>query len=86
MSTWRSDYQIITSNFPLYQDVVERYECGFCVNPSDSQELANRIAELANSNERILEFSTNGIRAAESKFNWDREEEKLLAVYQTLTS
>ncbi len=77
---------VITSNFPLYQDVVERYECGFCVDPSNPQELADRIAELANSNERILEFSANGIRAAESKFNWDREEEKLLAVYQTLTN
>jgi glycosyltransferase involved in cell wall biosynthesis len=77
---------VITSNFPLYQDVVERYECGFCVDPTNSTELAERIAELANSNEQILKFSTNGIRAAESKFNWDREEEKLLAVYQTLTS
>jgi glycosyltransferase involved in cell wall biosynthesis len=77
---------VITSNFPLYQDVVERYECGYCVDPKDSEELADRIAELANSNELILKFSTNGIRAAESKFNWDHEEEKLLAVYQTLTS
>jgi len=77
---------VITSNFPLYQEVVERYECGFCVDPADSQELADRITELSKNNELILEFSTNGIRAAESKFNWDREEEKLLAVYQTLTS
>jgi len=77
---------VITSNFPLYQEVVERYECGFCVDPADPQELADRITELSKNNELILEFSTNGIRAAESKFNWNREEQKLLAVYQTLTS
>jgi glycosyltransferase involved in cell wall biosynthesis len=77
---------VITSNFPLYKNVVERYRCGFCVDPRDAEQLADRILELGKKPDMLSEMGRNGIRAAQDQFNWSKEEEKLLSVYTNLTS
>lgn len=76
---------VITSDFPLYQEVVERYQCGFCVDPSNHQELADRIMDLTKTPDLLAEMGENGIHAAETKFNWAEEEKKLYKVYANLT-
>ena len=37
---------VITSNFPLYKDVVERHNCGFCVSPYDPVQVADALIYL----------------------------------------
>ncbi len=34
---------VITSNFELYKKVVEKHECGLCIDPEDPRELADAI-------------------------------------------
>jgi glycosyltransferase involved in cell wall biosynthesis len=74
----------ITSNFPLYQEIVETYQCGICVDPLDKLQVANAIQKLASDNNLLEEMGRKGIEAAESTFSWDREESKLLEFYRNV--
>lgn len=75
---------VITSNFPLYQKVVERYECGFCIDPYSSIELADSIEELILNPNLANQMGENGQLAVHKKFSWSSEEEKLLRYYHNL--
>lgn len=72
---------VITSNFPLYKNVVEKHECGFCVEPDSSESLANKIETLLNDKELVFKMGTNGINAVRSKFNWSSELSRLKRMY-----
>lgn len=75
---------IITSNFPLYQDVVEKYNCGYCIDPFSANELADRIEELISNHSHAQLLGANGLKTVTENFNWYREEEKLLSKYQEI--
>ncbi|NEN22558.1 glycosyltransferase family 4 protein [Cryomorpha ignava] len=72
---------VITSNFELYRKVIEKHECGFCVDPNDPVLLADKIEYFATHNNAISEMGKNGIAAAKAHYNWKHEEEKLLNLY-----
>ena len=75
---------VITSNFQLYKDVVEKYQCGICVDPLDPKELADAIKYLLEHPLVVEEMGKNGINAVEKKYNWFYEEGKLFKVYDKL--
>jgi len=75
---------VIASNFPLWKEIVEGNECGLCVNPLNPKELAEAIEYLITHPEEARRMGENGRRAVEEKYNWEREAEKLLAVYKGL--
>jgi glycosyltransferase involved in cell wall biosynthesis len=74
---------VIVSNFPLYRDVVERHECGICVDPMDTTAIAEAIDYLANHPEEAKRIGDNG-KAAVQQYNWNNEEAKLVALYGEL--
>ncbi|MEM9053009.1 MAG: glycosyltransferase family 4 protein [Bacteroidota bacterium] len=76
---------VITSNFALYESVIEKYNCGICIDPLSPAELAQAIAKLSSSNELRMSMAKNGIDAAKNSFNWKVEEKKLLNVYRKLS-
>ena len=73
---------VITSNFPLYKDVVERYDCGYCIDPNSPEELANKMEGLIKSETDVNRMGVNGSNAIKSHFNWASEEEKLRMLYR----
>lgn len=75
---------VVTSNFKLYKEIVEKYDCGFCVDPFDSHELA-KIIELIFSNPlKVKQMGMNGAKIVEEKFNWEIERKKLIEFYKCL--
>ena len=78
---------VITSNFPLYQQVVEESGCGFCISPYDAALLAEKMAWCIENRVKAKEIGINGRKAVQSVYNWQNEEKKLLSFYEhTLTS
>ena len=73
---------VITSDFPLYKDVVEVHGCGFCIDPGDPDVLANSIIDLLTNKDKAGEMGLKGREAAIKEFNWEKEEKKLLEMYQ----
>lgn len=75
---------VITSNFELYKNVVEKYNCGLCVEPSYPEDLANSIEKLLHDSELVRQMGQNGIKAVSEKFNWSYEKSKLVDTYTSI--
>ncbi|GAB7388785.1 glycosyltransferase family 4 protein [Bacillaceae bacterium] len=75
---------VIASNFPLWKDILEGNNCGLCVNPLDTEEIANAIKWMADHPEEAEKMGKNGRKAVEEKYNWEFESKKLIGFYQEL--
>lgn len=73
---------VITSNFPLYRHVVERHQCGLCVDPTDPVQLADALTFLIENPAQSYDMSQRGRRAVETEYNWKSEAHKLLRFYE----
>lgn len=72
---------VITSDFPLYRDVVERHACGLCVSAEDSAAIADALLYLLEHAEEARTMGERGRRAVETHYSWHTEANKLLQFY-----
>lgn len=75
---------LIASNFPLWRQLVEGGNCGICVDPSSSEEIAVAIERLLGDEGLCKKLGGAGQDAVKNKFNWAIESRKLLNLYQQL--
>lgn len=75
---------VIGSNFPLWKQIIEGNQCGLCVDPLDPQAIAKAIDYLVTHPAEAEQMGRNGQKAVHEKYNWDIEEQKLLAFYASL--
>ncbi len=76
-----SGLPVIASNFPLWKEIIEGGECGICVDPLNPKEIAHAIRWIIEHPIEAEIMGKNGRRAVEERYNWSREEEKLLQLY-----
>lgn len=72
----------ISSNFPLWREIVEGNDCGICVDPLDPKAIANAIDYLVANPDEARRLGENGSRAVKEKYNWLIEETKLVEFYK----
>ncbi|GAB3641896.1 glycosyltransferase [Spirosoma arcticum] len=72
---------VITSDFPLYRDVVERHHCGFCVSPYDPKQLTAAMIYLIEHPAEAHAMGERGRLAVEQTYNWATEARKLIDLY-----
>lgn len=75
---------VVASNFPLWHRIIESHRCGICVNPEDSDALAEAIRWLASHPVEARQMGENGRRAVRSVYNWEAEGRKLTALYERI--
>lgn len=75
---------VICSNFPLWEKIVKENGCGVCVDPLDENELVFAIEYLRCHPETEKKMGLNGRKLIENEYNWDREAEKLLSIYEKI--
>ena len=75
---------VIASDFPFIREVVLEADCGLLVHPHDVQEIAGAMNHLLHNPEDARRLGRNGLRAARERYNWQREEKKLLSLYDSL--
>jgi len=75
---------IICTDFILWKEIIDKYKCGICVNPYNSDEIADAINYLLKNPEISKEMGENGRQAILKDFNWGIEEQKLLTLYKSL--
>ena len=73
---------VIASNFPLWESIIKKYNCGICVNPYSTIEIKNAINEIIENPEKAKEMGENGRKIAFDKYNWKNEGKKLVKLYQ----
>jgi len=72
---------VVASNFPLYREVVEPERCGLIVDPSQPGEIARAMEYLIEHPQEAKEMGERGRSAVLAKYNWEKESERLLRIY-----
>lgn len=79
-----SGLPVIGSHFPLWKEIIEKNDCGICVDPEKPEELTNAMNYLKSNPEKAIEMGERGKKCVLEKYNWGVEEQKLLAMYDGL--
>ena len=77
---------VIVSEFPLYREVVDQYQCGFCVDPDSPVAIAEAVEKLISDPEEANRMGINGRNAVIEVFNWQYEAEKMFSFYENIFS
>jgi glycosyltransferase involved in cell wall biosynthesis len=75
---------VIASNFPLYREVVEPSRCGLIVDPTRPQAIAKAMEYLIEHPQEAHRMGENGRRAVLERYNWERESERLVRIYDVV--
>lgn len=75
---------VVCSDFPLWKQIVEENECGIAVNPDNEKSIIEAVNQLLSDRELAQRYGLNGKRAIIDKYNWSKEERKLLSIYERL--
>lgn len=77
---------VIASDFPLWREIIDRSQCGLCVDPMNPKAIADAIDYLVMNPQEAQRMGENGQEAILKWYNWTNEENKLLALYRKLSS
>jgi len=75
---------VIASDFPLWRQIIEDADCGYCVDPHDPAAIAERIDRLVTDLQEAQRLGENGRKAILAKYNWAHEEQALQDFYESL--
>jgi glycosyltransferase involved in cell wall biosynthesis len=75
---------VIASDFPTWARIVDRHECGLCVDPTSPDAIAEAIQWILDHPEEARRMGANGREAVERHYNWEAEQGKLLGLYEQL--
>jgi glycosyltransferase involved in cell wall biosynthesis len=75
---------VIASDFPLWRNIVTGAGCGLLVDPLSPPAIANAITWILDHPDEAEAMGRRGQHAVSSTYAWDREAEKLVALYTKL--
>ncbi len=75
---------VIASDFDLWRGIVEEAQCGLLADPLDVEAIGQAMKKLSENPGEAIAMGKRGREAIESRFNWEKELEKLLAFYERL--
>ena len=75
----------VGSNLPEIARIVTEEKCGLLVDATQPQEIADAIEYLYRHEDIKLEMGKNALRAAKEKYNFGKQAEKLLKVYEEIS-
>jgi glycosyltransferase involved in cell wall biosynthesis len=73
---------VISSDFPLWREIVQEADCGLLVDPMDVGAISDAMMWVIEHPDEAQAMGQRGRKAVEEKFNWSREAEKLIAFYR----
>ena len=81
-----SGLPIICSDYDLWIQVIEKYNCGIFVKPGDITAIKNAINYLLENPILAYEMGQNGFKATQIEYNWIFEEDKLRKLFLDLNN
>jgi len=75
---------VIASNFELWKDLSEKNNCGICVDPHNPEAIANAITYVIDNPEEARAMGAKGRDLVTRVYNWENEEQKLVALYKSI--
>jgi len=75
---------VICTNYKLWKEIIDEYQCGIYVNPNNIYEISSSINYILANKEKAYIMGQNGRKAVEEKYNWNTQEEILLKMYDNI--
>ncbi len=72
---------VLGSNFVNLERIIRENGCGATVDPTNPAIIAEKIMYFADNPDAASRMGENGVKAVMARYNWEKEEEKLLALY-----
>lgn len=75
---------VIASDFPMWRSIIEEAGSGLVVDPEDPNAIANAMRWILANPEEAAEMGLRGREAVLTRYNWEAEARKLLALYDKI--
>lgn len=75
---------VIASDFPHWRNIVEKTNCGICVDPTDIEAVRKAYKTLLLNPDYGQMLGKNGFDNVMQRYNWHVEEKKLLDLYSNI--
>lgn len=80
-----SGLPVVLSDLPPSRQFIDGENCAIAVEPDNIEKYVEAIKLLLNNPEKAIEMGNNGKHLVFERFNWLKEEEKLISLYSDLT-
>lgn len=75
---------LIASNFPIWRALIEKFECGICVDPNNHDAIAGAITWMMEHPAEAQAMGERGRQAVLNGYNWTVDAATLTAMYRKL--
>lgn len=75
---------IICSKFKVWEEIINRYRCGICVDPDNADEIMQAINYITKHPDEAREMGLRGRKAVEDIYNWESQKKILLNLINSL--
>lgn len=75
---------IIASNIPLWEEIIQKHNCGICVDPRSVEEIEKAIKHITKNPEAAKVMGRNGEKAVLEEYNWESQVKILISMYNKL--
>lgn len=75
---------VVISNFDYVKRILQKYEFGIAVDPEKPEDIAQAIEKLLADDDLREKMGQEGRRAVEAEFNWEKEVEKIVRLYNEI--
>lgn len=75
---------VIGSRFGYIEEIISKNQCGLLIEPGDPESLSQSICALLENPEITLNYGQNGWDAFQREYTWEKEQSKLLRLYERI--
>lgn len=73
---------IICTDYDLWKEIVDKYDCGICVEPHNAKQIEEAIQFLISNKEKAYQMGQNGRKAVLQEYNWSTQEKEYLRIFK----
>lgn len=82
--TMEAAVPVILAKVPLYEEMVEKYHCGICVDPYSVEDFKAAIKFIIDNPKEAYQMGQNGREAVLKEYSWDSQYVRYLATLQAI--
>lgn len=75
----------LVPDFPIWKSIIEKYDCGNCVDTSNIDSVIEAIEDMLSHPEKLIEMGQRGRKIVLEQLNWETQITEITKIYSTLS-